>query len=135
MSNSHLHPSSLVRALFWVCGAAALVMGTIGIFLPGLPTTPFVLLAAGCFVRASPRAHAWLLGHRLFGPSLRDWEQHRSLPLRVKGIALLTMALSVSGSLWYFSGRPGLQLIIFAAASIGVIAIALVPSRPQSGND
>lgn len=129
MSDSRLHPSPLVRTLIWGCGALALLLGVVGIFLPGLPTTPFVLVAAGCFVRASPRAHAWLQTHRLFGPTLRDWETHRSIPRRAKIIALLMMAGSVSVSLWYFNGRPWLQFVVVAGAAIGAITIALIPSR------
>ncbi|MFT3930395.1 MAG: YbaN family protein [Spongiibacteraceae bacterium] len=122
-------PSLVTRALLWAVGIIALVLGIIGIFLPGLPTTPFVLLAAACFVRVSPRAYTWLRNHRLFGPMLRDWETHRSIPLRAKGIALLMMTLSVSASLWYFSNRPKLQIIIFLAAAIGAIVIFRIPTR------
>lgn len=129
MPDSRLHPSPLIRALIWIGGVLALALGVIGVFLPGLPTTPFVLLAAACFVRASPRAHAWLLAHRIFGPPLREWEIHRSVPRRAKAVALLMMAVSVSGSLWYFSGRPWVQAAIMAGATLGAIAIALIPSR------
>lgn len=128
MSN-RLHPSLLVRILLWSVGVTSLVLGIIGIFLPGLPTTPFILLTAACFVRASPRAYAWLLNHHFFGPSLRDWEQHRSIPRKAKIIALLMMAFSVSTSLWYFNGRPWLQLTVFLAAAIGAFVITRIPTR------
>ncbi len=123
------HPSLLVRGLILGCGGVALVLAAIGVVLPGLPTTPFVLVAGACFVRASPRAHAWLLASRVFGPALREWEAHHTIPRRAKLIALLMMATSVSGSVWYFSGRPWLQLAIVGAAAVGAIAIALIPSR------
>jgi uncharacterized membrane protein YbaN (DUF454 family) len=129
MSDTRLHPSALVRILIYIGGALALALGVIGIFLPGLPTTPFVLLAAACFMRASPRAHAWLLAHRVFGPPLQEWEIHRSVPRRVKGIALLMMVVSVSGSVWYFSHLPWVQIAIVACAVAGAIAIAMIPSR------
>lgn len=123
------HPSPLVRALILGCGALALVLAAIGVVLPGLPTTPFVLVAGACFVRASPRAHAWLLASRVFGPALREWEAHHTIPRRAKLIALLMMATSVSVSVWYFSGRPWLQLAIVGAAAVGIIAITLIPTR------
>lgn len=123
------HPSPLVRGLILGCGALALVLAAIGVVLPGLPTTPFVLVAGACFVRASPRAHAWLLASRIFGPALREWEAHHTIPRRAKLIALLMMATSVSVSVWYFSGRPWLQLAIVGAAAVGIIAIALIPTR------
>lgn len=107
----------------------ALLLGLLGVLLPGLPTTPFVLLAAGCFVRASPRAHAWLLSSPWAGPILRDWEQHRSIPRRAKYIAFVMMATSVAGSLWFFAGQIWIQAAIAAAAAIGAMVIARIPSR------
>lgn len=127
--SDRLHPSPFIRALLWSGGVIALILGIIGIFLPGLPTTPFILLTAACFVRASPRAYSWLLNHHLFGPSLRDWEKHHSIPRRAKIIALSMMAISVSTSLWYFSGRPWIQITIFLAAAIGAFVISRVPTR------
>jgi uncharacterized membrane protein YbaN (DUF454 family) len=118
-----------LRVALWTCGALALALGLLGVLLPGLPTTPFVLLAGACFVRASPRTHAWLLGNRIFGPILRDWERHHSVPRRVKWIALGMMLASVSVSLWFFAGRPWLQWTIAAAAAVGVLAISRIPSR------
>ena len=84
----------IVRVL-WLCGGAlALLLGVLGIFLPLLPTTPFVLLAAWCFSRGSTRCEAWLLQHRLFGPMVRDWRARRAIPLRAKQFASVMMALS-----------------------------------------
>lgn len=93
------HPWSLLGLLF-------LGIGGLGVVLPLLPTTPFVLLAAGCFARSSPRLHRWLLDSQLFGPILRDWEQHRCVPRRAKVVALVTM-LGVGGSSILFAVPPG----------------------------
>ena len=82
------------RPLWLLAGALALLLGVLGIFLPLLPTTPFVLLAAWCFSRGSARCEAWLLNHRLFGPIVRDWRERRAVPLRAKQIASLMMAIS-----------------------------------------
>jgi uncharacterized membrane protein YbaN (DUF454 family) len=129
MTEPRLHSSPWVRALLWSSGVLALVVGAIGVFLPGLPTTPFVLLAGACFIRASPRAHAWLLRNRMFGPLLQEWEAHHSLPRRIKHIALLTMALTMSVSVWFFTRQPWLQAAVIAAAIAGGIAVARIPSR------
>ena len=81
------------RVLWLMAGGTSLLLGIAGIFLPLLPTTPFVLLAAACFSRGSTRCEAWLLGHPRFGPMVRDWRQHRAVPLRAKQLALVMMAI------------------------------------------
>lgn len=81
------------RALWLMAGGISLLLGLAGIFLPLLPTTPFVLLAAACFSRGSTRCEAWLLGHPRFGPMVRDWRQHRAVPLRAKQLALVMMTI------------------------------------------
>ena len=85
--------SKAVRALWLLAGMVALGLGVLGIFLPLLPTTPFVLLAAWCFSRGSTRCEAWLLNHRILGPMVRDWRERRAVPLRAKQLATLMMAL------------------------------------------
>ena len=60
-------------------GSLALVLGVIGVFVPLLPTTPFILLAAWCFLRSSPRFHAWLTTHPRFGPIIRDWHERGAI--------------------------------------------------------
>jgi uncharacterized membrane protein YbaN (DUF454 family) len=114
-----LHRSRPIRFLLWSAGFLSLVLAAIGIVLPGLPTTPFVLLAAACFVRASPRTHAWLLRNPTFGPMLSMWEQHRSIPRRVQRIGLAGMALMAAFSVWYFDGRPWLQGSVLLGVGIG----------------
>ena len=123
------HRSRLVRGLLWVAGSLALALGIVGVVLPGLPTTPFVLLAAACYAKASPRLHTWLLNHRLTGPMLRDWESDRSLTRRSKAIAVGSMLLMVSVSIWHFQGRPVVQLVLLVAAAIGAGVVLRIPTR------
>ena len=85
------------RLLWTLAGALALVTGIVGIFVPLLPTTPFVLLAALCFSRGSARCERWLLEHPRFGPMVRDWRERRAVPLRAKQFATVMMA---AGSVW-----------------------------------
>lgn len=73
---------------------AALGLGIVGIFVPGLPTTPFVLLSAYAAARGSQRLHAWLLAHRLYGPMIRDWQASGAVTRQAKLWAIGMMAAS-----------------------------------------
>lgn len=126
------HRSRTGRVLFGLAGAVSLALGMVGIFLPGLPTTVFVLIAAACFAKASPRLHQWLLDHRLFGPMVRDWEQHRSLTRRTKVVAVGSMSVMVGTSaLWFFAGRPLVQGLLLALGAIGAFVVLRIPTRPR----
>jgi len=81
-------------------GWLAIVLGTLGIVLPLLPTTPFVLLAAWCFARSSPRFHHWLLWRSPFGRYLRHWQQHRAMPPGVKARAMFLIIVTFAISGW-----------------------------------
>ena len=90
-----LDQAALWRRLPWMAaGALSLLLGVIGIFLPLLPTTPFVLLAAFCFARGSARCEAWLVGPPRFGPMVLQWRATRAVPLRAKQAAWIMMAVS-----------------------------------------
>ncbi len=120
---------TLRQTLLVAAGLVALGLGLIGIVLPGLPTTPFVLLAAACFARASPRLHGWLTTHRYLGPMVRDWEANRSLPLRVKWIAITMMGTLVLLSAWQFNGRAWLQGAVLALGLVGACVVWRIPTR------
>ena len=84
----------LLIILGWIC----VVLATLGVVLPLLPTTPFLLLAGWCFARSSPRFHHWLLHRSWFGSYLRHWQQHRALPkgAKPKAVALILVTFAVS---------------------------------------
>lgn len=112
----------LPRPLLVVIGSLALVLGALGVILPLLPTTPFVLLAAACYARSSDRLHAWLLRSRLFGPTIHDWREHRSVPRRAKITAVvmivvcfgLSIAFAVEGTIARIAlGAFGVALVGF----------------------
>jgi hypothetical protein len=125
------HRSRLVRGLLWLGGSVSLALGLLGVVLPGLPTTPFVLLAAACYAKASPRLHRWMLNHRWMGPMLRDWERDRSLSRRSKTVAVLSMAVMISFSLWGFRGNVAAQLVLLATAAVGAWVVLRIPTRKR----
>lgn len=125
-------PSRLAKVLYGFAGGLALVLGVIGIFLPGLPTTPFVLLAAACFAKASPRVHQWMLQHSLLGPMLRNWQEHRSLTRQTKYIAIISMVLMIGFSIWTFSEQAWVQAILLALGVIGAVTVLRIPTRAHN---
>lgn len=98
--------SRLKRFFLISAGVLALFLAALGVVLPGMPTTPFVLLAAGCFAKASPTLHQWLLNQPRLDTMVRDWETHRSLPLRVKRLACGLMLVMVVVSAWQLAHLP-----------------------------
>src|SRR3990170_1834539 len=87
------------RVALVVIGTIALGLGVVGIFVPVLPTTPFVLLAAACYARASPRLYGWLLGQPALGQIITNWRRSRSLPPGVKRRALVLVVLTFAASI------------------------------------
>ncbi len=75
-------------------GWTFLFIGVVGIFVPLLPTTPFLILATLCFSRSSEKVHNWILNHKTLGPPVRDWNERRAIALRHKSTATLLIALS-----------------------------------------
>lgn len=104
-----------------------LTLGAIGAVLPGIPTTPFLLLASYLLIRSSPRLHQKLRNNRLFGPLLRNWETHRAVSRSVKIWSLVVVVFFLSLSL-YLSIIPWyLQAVIVVAGAIGIYVICRLP--------
>ena len=114
------------RIIWLAAGFAALTLGGIGVVLPLLPTTPFVILAAFAFGKSSPRLRAWLERHRVFGPAIRDWERHGAISRRAKAAACFAMALAFCGSV-VAGVRP--TILVVQALCMGAAAMFVV-TRP-----
>lgn len=96
-----------------VTGLIFVGLAILGVILPILPTTPFLLVAAACFAKSSPRLQKKLLANKTFGPLIHEWQQHRSIPRKAKRIALLTIILSVVWSA-YLLKSVMLTVLVFA---------------------
>ncbi|MFW8565950.1 YbaN family protein [Orrella sp. 11846] len=120
------------RVLYGVAGSLALALGILGIILPGLPTTPFILLAGACFARSSTRLYRALLQNRFSGPLLRDWAQHRSITRKVRIIALSAMITMICISIWILRDKLWLVGILIAAGIIGCWVVIRIPLRDAS---
>ena len=128
---AELHPSMVVRLLLLALGSIALLLGIVGIVVPGLPTTPFILVAAACYARASERFYRWLLRNPTFGPLIGEWRRYRSIPYRVKWLAITLMSLTICVSIWTLSAMPWLQAML-ACIGIGTaLWLWRIPSRDR----
>lgn len=107
-----------MRLLWLLLGLISLGLGTIGIFLPLLPTVPFLLLAAFGFARSSERLHHWLLSHPAFGPSITNWQERGAIGRRAKWAASLSILATLIISL--LLGIPTLYLVIQLAVLAAV---------------
>lgn len=109
-------------------GLFCLALAGIGAVLPLMPTTIFVILAAGCFARSSPTLEARILAHRRFGPLVRDWRVRRAIPLRGKAFALGGMTLGYA--LFYWSAWPDPMVALGVAAGIALCGLWIL-GRPS----
>lgn len=117
------------RIAFASVGGVMLMLGIIGIVTPLLPTTPFLLVAAWCFGKSSPRLEAWMLNHPRFGPSLRRWREEGAIPRRAKWMAVIGM--SIGYAVFWTQARPG-WLLATGVAVVMLGSAAYVVSRPES---
>jgi len=122
------------RIALLILGWLSLITGIIGIFLPLLPTTPLVLLAAWCFSKSSERFHHWLMNHKYFGPMVRDWQSGTGIPRKARNRAIILMWMGM-----------GISMIIIGRlwATISLICIGLavctyllrLPIKPEQPDD
>lgn len=114
------------RALLVTIGIVSLGLGGLGVFLPLLPTTPFVLVAAIAFANSSDRLHQWLLEHDVFGPLIHNWQQYGAIGSRTKAVSLLSMvAILVISALL----AAPTHVIVIQAAVLSVSAVFIL-TRP-----
>lgn len=124
-----LHRWIWMRWVLIVTGFVSLALGITGVFLPGLPTTPFLILSTYCFAKASPKLHRWLLEHPTIGPPLQDWEAHRSITRRVRFIALTSMSIMVMLATWMFRGNPWMMGLLLSSGALGAWVVLRIKVR------
>ena len=125
--------SKSLRYLLILTGMLCVALGLIGIFLPLLPTTPFMLLAAACFAQSSPRFHNALLESRLFGPIIKQWQAQRSIPKKSKTQAIFLVVVVFSISIVFFIQDSLARALMVATAAVLIGFLLRIPSaEPNS---
>ena len=133
MSNVHdvnLSENKLARIIWFSTGIIVMSVGFIGVVVPGLPTTPLMILAAACFAKSSQRFYDWIINNKMFGKHVINYREGKGIPKKVKPIILTTMWIFVIFAI--FVGIPDELLIpkilTFALALFGTIFITSLPS-------
>ena len=127
-ATTSVHNSRFVRLAYLAAGFVLLALGVVGAFLPLMPTTIFVILAAGCFARSSVRLETWLLSHKRFGATIIAWRTERAIPRRAKVLAALGIVLGYV--LFLIGARPTLWLNLVVVAFFAACAWYVL-SRPE----
>ena len=109
-----------------ICGSLCVGLGFVGLFLPLLPTTPFLLLAAFFFSKGSARLHRWLMEHRTMGPIIKDWNQNRVIRPRVKWLSAVTIVLIMSPALMFGNFSSTLKAL---SILVGIVVIVMIFSQ------
>ena len=117
------------RNMLILCGWLCVALGFIGVFLPVMPTTIFLILAAWCFTRSSERLHAWLIEHPLLGPYIRDYLSGEGMPMRAKVVALALMWAACVGSAIVVIPVLAGDIAVIGCAVAGSVMILRTPTR------
>jgi uncharacterized membrane protein YbaN (DUF454 family) len=121
----------LKRRLLITIGTICVAIGVIGIFVPILPTTPFLLLAAACYLRSSPRFHRWLMNNRLFGTYIRNYTEGRGIPIKVKLFTVALLWLTIGISIWLAANLIVTVILLIIATGV-TIHIICIRARKKS---
>jgi uncharacterized membrane protein YbaN (DUF454 family) len=125
-------PEKLKRRLLIVAGTTATAIGIIGIFVPILPTTPFLLLAAACYLRSSQKFYHWLLNNRLFGAYVRNYLQGRGMPRKIKVFTILLLWATITCSIVLAVQSLIIRVILLVIAAGVSVHIALIKTTPRN---
>jgi uncharacterized membrane protein YbaN (DUF454 family) len=122
----------LIRALLILAGTLCVALGILGIVLPVLPTTPFLLLAAVCYARSSRRFYHWLMTNRWFGSYVRRYQEGKGIPVKLKILAILLLWLVSGYAVWFVATLWWVRLILcIVAIGVTIHLMAIKTSKPE----
>lgn len=118
----------IVRPFLIVAGTGSLVLGTIGVVLPVLPTTPFLLLALACYCRSSERMTRWMLNNKYFGKYIRRYREGKGIPIRTKLFAIAFLWITIGYSAFFVIPIIIVQLILFTIGAAVTVHLMRLPT-------
>ncbi|MGH9555648.1 MAG: YbaN family protein [Terriglobales bacterium] len=124
----------VLRVALLGIGTLMVGLGIVGIYVPGLPTTPFLLLAAFCYLRSSERLSRWLLNHPRFGPGLATILREKALPLRVKVVAITAASISLGTLAVWVAETMLMKSVLVGVAAVNVVVILSIRTLPPTFN-
>lgn len=131
-----LYSNRLARVILIISGWIFVSLGVIGIFLPVMPTTIFLILAAACFARSSERFYLWLINNKYLGKLIRDYREHGSMPVRAKVIAILMMNIAIGYSALFAVELLWVKILLFAiAVSVTIYILSLKTLRTDEAKE
>ena len=122
----------LLHGLLVVAGSLCVGLGILGVFLPLLPTTPFLLLAAACYVRSSRRLYDWLLAHRWMGQYVRNYREGKGMPLRAKVFSIALLWITLAFSAWLTQNRIADIFLLLVAVGVPVLILWMSTKTEKS---
>lgn len=121
----------MIKIILRIVGTISLILGIIGIALPILPTTPFLLLTAFCYLKSAPAWHKRLLESKYLGPYIKNFQENKCIPLRIKVYSISMLWLTISISAIFFVSLWWVRALLFAIAVGVTIHILSYPSQPK----
>jgi uncharacterized protein len=122
--------SNFIKAILISIGSLSVALGVIGIFLPILPTTPFFLLGAACYVRGSEKLYNWLITNRLIGNYIKNYREGKGIPVKTKAYAITLLWISISYSTIFLISRSLIRcILIIIAASVTWHILSIKPIK------
>ena len=120
----------IIKALYFAAGLFFVLLGLVGIVIPGLPTTIFMILAAACFFRSSTKMYDWVINHPLFGESVLRFRSGKGIPIKAKYTSIIMMWFFISTSIFFFlhSHALWIKAIITISGFIGTVFILRQPT-------
>jgi uncharacterized membrane protein YbaN (DUF454 family) len=122
----------MMRGAYIIAGTIALIIGAIGVFLPVIPTTPLVLLAAACYYRGSDRLHAWILSSRWFGETIKNYQEGRGLTRDTKLRAVSMMWVMILISAWFFVSSLFVRVAMICVAIGVTVYLVRLPTLEEN---